>query len=109
MLQDFLHSATSRRRYWARSMMGWPVVARAQPNAAHAALASLEAMKRVHLLVTQNVDGLHQRGGSTEVVELHGNIGRVICLQCGTTAVRETVQLTHNRTPNSSMRWRNGA
>jgi len=93
MLQDFLHSAATRQRYWARSMIGWPVVARAQPNAAHVALASLEAMQRLHLLVTQNVDGLHQRAGSTEVIELHGNIGRVICLQCGTTQAREIVQL----------------
>src|SRR6266568_865036 len=57
MLQDFLRSEGTRQRYWARSMIGWPVVARAQPNAAHAALASLEAMQRLHLLVTQNVDG----------------------------------------------------
>ena len=92
MLQDFLHSAASRQRYWARSMIGWPVVARAQPNAAHVALASLEAMQRLHLLVTQNVDGLHSCAGSTEVIELHGNIGRVICLQCGATEARETVQ-----------------
>jgi NAD-dependent SIR2 family protein deacetylase len=93
MLQDFLRSEATRQRYWARSMIGWPVVARAQPNAAHVALASLEAMQRLHLLVTQNVDGLHQRAGSTEVIELHGNIGRVICLQCGATEARETVQV----------------
>jgi NAD-dependent SIR2 family protein deacetylase len=92
MLQDFLNSAATRQRYWARSMVGWPVVSRAQPNAAHVALASLEAMQRVHLLVTQNVDGLHQRAGSGNVVELHGNIGRVICLQCGAREARETVQ-----------------
>ena len=93
MFQDFLQSEAMRKRYWARSMIGWPVVARAQPNAAHVALASLETMQRLHLLVTQNVDGLHQRAGSTEVIELHGNIGRVICLRCGTTEARETVQL----------------
>ena len=92
MLQDFLRSEATRQRYWARSMIGWPVVARAQPNAAHGALASLEAMQRAHLLVTQNVDGLHQRAGSTEVIELHGNISRVICLQCGAAEARETVQ-----------------
>ena len=92
MLQDFLRSAATRQRNWARSMIGWPVVARARPDAAHVALASLEAMQRLHLLVTQNVDGLHQRAGSTEVIELHGNIGRVICLQCGATEARETVQ-----------------
>ena len=93
MLQDFLHSAATRQRYWARSMFGWPVVARAHPNAAHLALASLEAMKGLHLLVTQNVDGLHQQAGSTKVIELHGNIGRVICLQCGAKETRETVQV----------------
>ena len=93
MLQDFLRSEATRQRYWARSMIGWPVVARAQPNAAHVALASLEAMQRTHLLVTQNVDGLHQRAGSTEVIELHGNIGRVTCLRCGATEARETVQV----------------
>ena len=93
MLQDFLRSEATRQRYWARSLIGWPVVARAQPNAAHVALASLEAMQRLHLLVTQNVDGLHQRAGSRDVIELHGNIGRVICLRCGAPQARETVQL----------------
>ena len=92
MLQDFLGSEATRQRYWARSMIGWPVVARAQPNSAHAALAALEAMQRLHMLVTQNVDGLHQRAGSIEVIELHGSIGRVICLACGATQARETVQ-----------------
>ena len=92
MLQDFLRSEATRRRYWARSMIGWPVVARAQPNAAHVALASLEAMQRLHLVVTQNVDGLHQRAGSIGVIELHGNINRVICRQCGATETRDAVQ-----------------
>jgi len=94
MLQDFLRSEATRQRYWARSMLGWPVIARARPNAAHDALASLESMQRLHVLVTQNVDGLHQRAGSTDVIELHGNIGRVICLGCGATQARETVQVT---------------
>ncbi len=94
MLQDFLRSEATRQRYWARSMIGWPVVARAQPNAAHVALASLGAMQRINLLVTQNVDGLHQRAGSADVIELHGNIGRVICLDCRAKQARETVQLT---------------
>ncbi len=93
MLQDFLRSEATRQRYWARSMIGWPVVARAEPNAAHAALASWEATQRLQVLVTQNVDGLHQRAGSAEVIELHGNIGRVICLGCGATHARESVQL----------------
>src|SRR4029450_10659318 len=92
MLQDFLRSDVARQRYWARSMIGWPVVARAQPNPAHVALAWLEARKQLQMLVTQNVDGLHQRAGSTEVIELHGNIARVICFGCGATQARETVQ-----------------
>jgi NAD-dependent SIR2 family protein deacetylase len=81
-LQDFMRSVSVRRRYWARSMIGWPVIANARPNAAHEALARLEAMGRVHRLVTQNVDGLHQRAGSARVIELHGNIAGVICLNC---------------------------
>lgn len=92
MLQEFLRSASARQRYWARSIVGWPLIARAQPNAAHSALASLEARQRLHLLVTQNVDGLHQRAGSTRVIELHGNVGRVICLDCGVAQPRDPLQ-----------------
>src|ERR1700741_1624117 len=79
-LQEFLGTAAMRRRYWARSMVGWPVVADAQPNAAHTALARLEAAGHVPTLVTQNVDGLHQRAGSSDVIELHGSIGAGTCL-----------------------------
>ncbi|MET1084541.1 MAG: NAD-dependent protein deacetylase, partial [Burkholderiales bacterium] len=81
-----------RRRYWARSMIGWPVIANARPNAAHGALARIEAAGRVHRLVTQNVDGLHQRAGSTDVVELHGTIARVACLNCDAEVSRLSVQ-----------------
>jgi NAD-dependent SIR2 family protein deacetylase len=91
-LQEFLGSLASRQRYWARSMIGWPVVAQAQPNAAHRALARLEAAGHLPALVTQNVDGLHQRAGSSEVIELHGSIGAVTCLDCGTRHARATVQ-----------------
>ncbi len=93
-LQEFLRSPSARQRYWARSMIGWPLIARARPNAAHSALASLEATRRLHLLVTQNVDGLHQRSGSTGVIELHGNVGRVICLDCGAARSRDVLQRT---------------
>jgi NAD-dependent SIR2 family protein deacetylase len=82
MLKEFLDLQLARQRYWARSMVGWPVVANAQPNAAHYALARLEAAGHVRRLVTQNVDGLHQRAGSTGVIELHGSLGRVVCLVC---------------------------
>ena len=93
-LQDFLRSAPARQRYWARSMLGFPVVARARPNAAHRALARLEAVRESTRLVTQNVDGLHQRAGSANVIELHGTIGRVICLDCGADHAREAIQQT---------------
>ena len=93
-LQEFLGSLASRQRYWARSMIGWPVVAEAQPNAAHRALARLEAAGHVPTLVTQNVDGLHQRAGSSDVIELHGSIGAVTCLDCGTRHARATIQQT---------------
>ena len=93
LAQDFLRSAAVRRRYWARSMAGWPLVAAAVPNAAHRALAQLEDA-HVHGLVTQNVDGLHQRAGSTSVVELHGSIARVRCIECAGELDRERVQAT---------------
>jgi NAD-dependent SIR2 family protein deacetylase len=89
---DFRGSVAVRRRYWARSMLGWPVVARARPNAAHAALARLQAASRVARLVTQNVDGLHQRAGSDPVIELHGNLARVTCIGCGGVIDRGEVQ-----------------
>jgi NAD-dependent SIR2 family protein deacetylase len=90
--RDFVGSAAVRRRYWARSMIGWPVIARAQPNAAHRALAQLQAAGYVHGLVTQNVDGLHQRAGSADVIELHGSIAQVICTECGIEVARNDVQ-----------------
>lgn len=91
-LQDFMSSASVRRRYWARSMIGWPVIANARPNAAHKALARLEAAAHVHRLVTQNVDGLHQRAGSAHVIELHGNISGVACVACRAQVSRHLVQ-----------------
>jgi NAD-dependent SIR2 family protein deacetylase len=92
LLQDFLRSASVRQRYWARSMVGWPTVASARPNIAHDALARLETAGRLQQLVTQNVDGLHQRAGSSEVIELHGNLDRVVCLDCGALHSRVSIQ-----------------
>jgi NAD-dependent SIR2 family protein deacetylase len=90
--QAFRESEHARRRYWARSMVGWPMLAQAQPNAAHHALAQLGAAGRISRLVTQNVDGLHQRAGSTDVVELHGSIDEVLCLDCGARHTRAAIQ-----------------
>ena len=94
LLQDFLRSESVRQRYWARSMVGWPIVASARPNIAHDALARLEAAGRFRQLVTQNVDGLHQRAGSSQVIELHGNLDRVVCLECGALYSRALIQRT---------------
>ena len=90
--QAFTGSAAARQRYWARSMIGFKVMAHAAPNAAHAALARLEQAGRIEQLVTQNVDGLHQRAGSTRVTELHGSIRQVVCLDCDVTVPRAQVQ-----------------
>ncbi len=91
--QDFLGSEAVRKRYWARSLLGFRVMADAAPNAAHTALAQLERAGRIGQLVTQNVDGLHQRAGSARVTELHGSIHEVVCMDCGARESRRAVQL----------------
>jgi NAD-dependent SIR2 family protein deacetylase len=80
--RPFMTRPDVRQRYWARSMLGWPIVAQAKPNAAHLALAKLEASGVVKLLVTQNVDGLHAAAGSRNVIDLHGRLDLVRCMQC---------------------------
>jgi len=90
--QAFVREPATRARYWARSHAGWPMVSRARPNAAHHALAQLEHDGRIGKLVTQNVDGLHQRAGSRDVIDLHGRIDAVRCLECGATSTRDDVQ-----------------
>lgn len=89
---DFRNSEAIRKRYWARSMVGWPVLAQARPNAAHHAIAALQTRGKLGAIVTQNVDGLHHRAGSAEVVELHGNIHTVTCLACTASIPRGQVQ-----------------
>lgn len=95
--QEFARSDAARRRYWARSLVGWPAIAGAAPNAAHDALARLERAGRIASLVTQNVDRLHQRAGSREVIDLHGRLDRVVCLQCAATLERAQVQAAMER------------
>ena len=90
--QDFLRQPARRQRYWARSLRGWPAVRDARPNEAHLALSALEPRGKLKLLITQNVDRLHQRAGSHNVVDLHGRLDRVRCLNCATTQHREHVQ-----------------
>jgi NAD-dependent SIR2 family protein deacetylase len=80
--QDFTSGVPARQRYWARSAVGYRQFSRVAPNAAHHALAQLEHDARLEGLITQNVDGLHQRAGSRNVIDLHGRIDAVVCLQC---------------------------
>lgn len=91
--QAFSRDPQTRARYWARSLIGWPMMAAARPNAAHRLLAQLEDAGHVQLLVTQNVDGLHQAGGSRRVIDLHGRIDRIVCTACGDLAARAAFQL----------------
>jgi NAD-dependent SIR2 family protein deacetylase len=88
----FVGDAAARRRYWARALSGWPRFAAARPNAGHVALARLEHAGVVAHVITQNVDGLQQAAGSDEVIELHGTLHRVRCLQCGELEPRQDVQ-----------------
>lgn len=89
---EFRQSEAARKRYWARSMLGWPRLAQAAPNAAHRALARLQQAGYLGSILTQNVDGLHQRAGSGEVTELHGSIHAVRCLDCSTVYPRAQIQ-----------------
>jgi NAD-dependent deacetylase sirtuin 4 len=90
--QEFVRSESVRKRYWARSFAGWPFMDARQPNPGHRALAALEAAGLVVGLVTQNVDGLHQKAGSHEVVELHGSLREARCLSCGAVEPRQALQ-----------------
>ena len=90
--RDFVDSEAVRRRYWARSFAGWPMFAAARPSAAHVALANLERAGRIAQVVTQNVDRLHQRAGSRNVIDLHGRLDVVRCLACNHRFDRDVFQ-----------------
>ncbi|MCU1593425.1 MAG: silent information regulator protein sir2 [Frankiales bacterium] len=89
--QAFTGSAQARQRYWARSHLGWRFIAGAKPNDGHRAVADLQGQGLLSGIITQNVDGLHQAGGARSVVELHGALDRVVCLQCGDLTARESL------------------
>lgn len=90
--REFTDSEAVRRRYWARSVVGWRRVDLAEPNAGHRALAALEAAGQVSGVITQNVDRLHHRAGSKAVVELHGALEEVVCMACGALSERRELQ-----------------
>lgn len=98
--QEFLSSEAMRRRYWARSLVGWQTLSRAEPNAGHRAIAQLQAQGLISTVITQNVDSLHHHAGSQSVIELHGSIARVLCLSCQQRYPRAQVQvLLQDRNP----------
>jgi NAD-dependent SIR2 family protein deacetylase len=90
--QAFMGEEKTRRRYWARSLIGWRLMRQAEPNDAHRALARLEAAGRTEVLLTQNVDRLHQAAGSAQVIDLHGRIDRVRCMDCEQRSPRVELQ-----------------
>lgn len=90
--QDFMRQKTARQRYWLRSFIGWPAVSNAKPSVSHHALSDMEQSGIVSLIVTQNVDRLHQKAGSNQVIDLHGRLDRVTCMDCGACATRTDVQ-----------------
>lgn len=90
--REFVDKPEMRTKYWARSMIGWPRMAEARPNAGHRAMVALEERGVVEGVITQNVDGLHTSAGSRNVVELHGALRRVRCLACGEITSRDYMQ-----------------
>ncbi|HWS35348.1 MAG TPA: NAD-dependent protein deacetylase [Actinoplanes sp.] len=80
--QTFTGDPVARRRYWARSHLGWRTIGDARPNEGHQAVARLQGQGLLAGIITQNVDGLHQEAGGRDVIELHGNLARIVCLDC---------------------------
>lgn len=89
---DFVTLHTARQRYWCRSMVGWHTISDARPNLAHYVMRSLEEAGYINMVVTQNVDRLHQRAGSVNTIDLHGRLDRVRCLKCEDVERRDDLQ-----------------
>ncbi|CAM9233809.1 unnamed protein product, partial [Hapterophycus canaliculatus] len=89
---EFLSSEDNRKRYWARSTFGWDSFSKAKPNAAHGALAELEAAGKLSGVITQNVDGLQQKAGSRKVIDMHGRNDQVECMSCRIRSNRNAYQ-----------------
>jgi len=97
--QEFVRTTLAQQRYWARSAIGWPRFSTARPSRAHHALSALQGAGHVRGIITQNVDGLHQRADSQRVIDLHGRLDQVMCLDCGRITSRESLQpwlIEHN-------------
>jgi len=94
--QLFVGDSVARHRYWARSYLGWRQIASARPNAGHVAVAELQRQGLLDGIITQNVDGLHQAAGATDVIELHGGLTHIVCLSCGVPESRIALDLRLN-------------
>ncbi|CAG8537690.1 6217_t:CDS:2 [Dentiscutata erythropus] len=82
-----------RQRYWARSYLGWPLMKKAKPNNSHYSLSKLQKNNYIQKIITQNVDELHQKSGSKNILELHGTLNQIHCLNCGHIKQRSDYQL----------------
>lgn len=91
-LQDFLTKSAARRRYWARSMLGFPRFEQARPNPAHKSLVELEKLGVIQSVISQNVDDLHEIAGQSSLVKLHGSLSTATCVDCLRTEARTTIQ-----------------
>jgi NAD-dependent SIR2 family protein deacetylase len=90
-IAEFRGSPEARHRYWGRAHIGWRRIAAARPNAGHRAVAAMQQAGVLHGIITQNVDGLHQAAGARDVLELHGTLDCVVCLECGARSTREAL------------------
>ena len=94
---DFVSDAKNRQRYWAQSFSGWQRISKAKPNPAHIAIARLEKKGHIQCVITQNVDNLHRKAGSKKVINLHGVLHRIRCLDCNTVQSRQNFQSSLRR------------
>lgn len=102
--QEFIGSAAARQRYWARSHLGWTRMREARPNATHVDLVRRQHAGQLLGLITQNVDGLHEKAGHQGVIDLHGRIHQVACLDCGRITGRRRL---HERLLTLNPDWEN--
>jgi NAD-dependent SIR2 family protein deacetylase len=103
-IAEFRSSPAARQRYWARAQIGWQRLAAARPNAGHRAVAALQQAGLLRGIITQNVDGLHQAAGARDIVELHGTLDRVVCLECGARSTRDALD-ERLRAVNPDLAW----
>lgn len=89
---EFMATHQQRSRYWARSFVGYEFMSSRAPNIAHTTIAAAQEAGQIHSIITQNVDGLHQKAGSHNVLDLHGNLHSVKCMSCGQTSSRQVLQ-----------------